>query len=327
MRGFLIRLAVFLSIQLVIAIGVLHFGSPDASNHYFSAMVDKSNRMKTLERPKLIITGGSNVAFGIDSRRVGEALNREAVNWGLHAGLGLNFCLEVVKQNLKRGDLVVISPEYELLCTEQVLGTPSTVQLLTEHWPQAKNLFFDVDFSWKNFLDNEAIWTAHVWWRRARHRILGRESPGDEYVRSCFNEFGDYIDHLDRESKQPTEPIDISVLDFEYVDLAVNSINDFAGFCNSRGIQVVFSFPPIAEDSFEHCKASVTELNQILKRRLITPIIDSPDELVFSTNQFYDSRNHLTKTGRRMRSDTMIANLLESFPTKVSEKNSETRLK
>lgn len=327
MRGFLIRLVVFLLLQSVVVVGVLHFGSPDSSNHYFSAIVDKANRLESVDGPKLIITGGSNVAFGVDSRRIGEALGREAINLGLHAGLGLDFCLNVVKEDLNAGDLVVISPEYELLCTEAVHGTPATIQLLSEHWPKAKKLFSTNDFSWKTFFDHEAIWTAHVWWRRARHKVFRRSAVGDEYVRSCFNEFGDYVDHLDKKRKQSLEPVDISELDFECLELAISSINEFADYCKDRGVQVVFSFPPMAEDSFDLCQASVSDLNRILKNRLRLMMIDSPSELVFSETQFYDSRNHLTKTGRRKRSDTMIANLIYAHPAKVGDKVSDTEIK
>ena len=327
MRGFLNRMAVFLLFQSLIVMGVLYFGSPNSSNHYFSAIVDKTRRMESVEAPKLIITGGSNVAFGIDSQRIADALAREPVNLGLHAGLGLNFCLEVVKENLNAGDLVIISPEYELLCTERIHGVPSTIQLLTEHWPQAKGLFSEVDFSWKTFFDREAIWTAHVWWRRARHRILGRSAVGDAYVRTSFNEIGDYVDHLDKESKPVMELLDISELNFESIELAVNSINDFADFCSVRGVQVVFSFPPIAKESFDLCQESVAELNRILRSRLKIPVIDSPNELVFTEKQFYDTCNHLSKTGRRIRSDAIIANLIDFYPAQVSQKESNTQLK
>ena len=72
------------------------------------AMIDDASR-----KPAIVILGGSNVAFGYDSKVLEEKTGMTVINAGLHAGLGLRFMMADCLPRLKKGDILVFSPEYE----------------------------------------------------------------------------------------------------------------------------------------------------------------------------------------------------------------------
>ena len=62
-----------------------------------AAIIDKHAHADSIKAGKIILAGGSNLAFGIDSKQLEETLGMPVVNLGLHAGLGLHFILEELK--------------------------------------------------------------------------------------------------------------------------------------------------------------------------------------------------------------------------------------
>lgn len=68
-----------------------------------------AERMKS---PKIVLLGGSAMAFSIDSSVIEEMCGMPVINLGLHAGLPFRFCLESVSRHVKKGDVVVVALEF-----------------------------------------------------------------------------------------------------------------------------------------------------------------------------------------------------------------------
>src|SRR6478672_545894 len=84
-------------------------------NDYIAAVLEKDRLIRSTPSPKIILVGGSNLAFGIDSRMMEDSLHLNVVNMGLYAKLGLRYMLAQVKPYIRRGDVVIIVPEYDKL--------------------------------------------------------------------------------------------------------------------------------------------------------------------------------------------------------------------
>jgi hypothetical protein len=65
----------------------------------------------TMPSPKIIFIGGSSTLFGIDAAEVQKSLKIPALNFGLHAGLRLEYLLMNARDAAKPGDIVVLSLE------------------------------------------------------------------------------------------------------------------------------------------------------------------------------------------------------------------------
>ena len=88
---------------------------------YLAAFADKNRMLEEKPGARAILIGGSGMAFGVDSRKISDALGMPVVNTGLHAGVGLAFMLEHVRPFVRRGDIVVLVPEYAIVSATGVV--------------------------------------------------------------------------------------------------------------------------------------------------------------------------------------------------------------
>ena len=75
---------------------------------YNASLVDKVDRLRQINEPKIILVGNSNLSFGIFSDLIETEFNMPVVNLGLHGGLGNAFHEEIAKLNINEGDIVVV---------------------------------------------------------------------------------------------------------------------------------------------------------------------------------------------------------------------------
>ena len=73
---------------LGIVVGVLLYLSPQYLGNYQASLIDKVERLESIEEPKIVLIGDSNLAFGIDSEKIEEGHGIPVVNMGLHGGFG-----------------------------------------------------------------------------------------------------------------------------------------------------------------------------------------------------------------------------------------------
>lgn len=64
---------------------------------------------------RIIIIGGSGTHYGIDALQIEHELHMPVINMGLHGGLGLNAILGSIRNEISKGDIVVLIPEYGIL--------------------------------------------------------------------------------------------------------------------------------------------------------------------------------------------------------------------
>ena len=61
---------------------------------FVGALSDKCERLYSIDEPKIVIVGGSSVAFGIDSALIEKYTDMPVVNFGMYAALGTKLMLE-----------------------------------------------------------------------------------------------------------------------------------------------------------------------------------------------------------------------------------------
>lgn len=239
MAKFLKHSACFLLIQLLIASVVLPFGQSD---DYDLAIQDKSNRLETIDGRRLIILGGSNVAFGINSDLIQKKFGLQTVNLGLHAALGIKYQFRMIKKQLREGDVVVLLPEYQLYSSKFFHGIKKYQDRLIESCPSSAEYFQQPipKNDWKTFLDQKGLAFIGQRFRRGRKRIVrwlcGNPYPKDSasavYVRSKFNKYGDMVGHYPFSSRYQPKSEFLPEDSKSYLDPMVTTyINAFAQDC------------------------------------------------------------------------------------------------
>ena len=81
---------------------------PQYNKGALASLIDKTNRLESIGEPKVVLIGNSNLTFGMDSKRLSEAIGMPVVNMGLHGGLGNAFHEEMAKLNVCSGDIYII---------------------------------------------------------------------------------------------------------------------------------------------------------------------------------------------------------------------------
>lgn len=113
MKLFLQKLGIFMALFSLTAVVLILFHTYVVKDQYLgnyqASLLDKVERLQSIEEPKIILIGNSNLAFGMNSQMLEEAMEMPVVNMGLHGGLGNAFHEEMLQFGLSEGDIVILS--------------------------------------------------------------------------------------------------------------------------------------------------------------------------------------------------------------------------
>jgi hypothetical protein len=314
-RLFLRKMLLFMLIQGFIWTGVVAFyirsemtKGDGFAKGYLGAAIDKHNRLAQQPSPRIVFVGGSNLAFGLDSAKIERSLGYNVVNMGLDLSLGLDFMLREIEPFLARGDVVVISPEYE----EFIDMFPGKVTSLFPEatiYPRAMQFF-----SYRHFallLDEGLILIGEI--TRAAIRFLTEGVSSEQrldnpYVRSAFNDYGDITRHHN------LKPRHIAIRQFapsspESITRVIDRLNEFNDHCRLEHISVFYSYPPVFSGQLQAYTEMIHEIASNLSQRLHFPILDTPEEMSFPLDYMFDHEYHLSLAGKHLRTNHLIATL------------------
>lgn len=304
MRRFLKNLLLFALLQLLVGGVLVARFEPDPGS-YIAATLDKNELLRTAPSPRLVFVGGSDLAFGLDSRRLEEALPYHVVNMGLHGGLGLDFMLAEARAGLRPGDVAVLSIGYDLFARS---GTSDMLFEALEHRPESLALL-----SWGDVgpLLDSAV--AHFGWvvREGIRRLRGIPLRGGRppYARRSFNEYGDLVDHWEMEPRAWHASILPDGVPRRQLSETIDKLNRFRADVAERGVRVFFTFVPIPREVFEERERDIRTVANRLSHEAAFPVILGPEEVVLPLDHFFNSVYHLSGEGSRRRTDTLITAL------------------
>lgn len=270
---------------------------------YLAALIDKESRLNNLNNNRLILVGGSNLAFGLNCELIEEKLPVKVSNLGLHAGLSLKFMINEVNSLMKSGDVIILNLEYPLYLNAFEPDI-DLIQFTQEIYPKTKAYYqfnplelFEARYEkFKKYFEEQDFKTDSV------------------FNRKKFNKYGDNIGHLNKPSllklidRKPIEPIEISN--------SLSILKDFYSNCKAKNVKVFIAYPSYPTSEFlGKNKERILELNQKLKEDLPEiPLINTPNRYVFTDDNFYDTIYHLNAKGRYKRTLLFIDDLKKVIP-------------
>ncbi len=323
MKQFLFRVSIFLAIQCVIALVLLTNFLSQSKLGYLASFQDKLALLASHDQPSLIFLGGSNVAFGIDSQKLSQQTGYPVINAGLHSALGLDFYLAMADAYACQGDLVVVTPEWDLLSGNFQPNSAQLQQLLRES-PVAWRLFLaNQRLESTTFLDQfglqeiaYAIQHGTIFRSSAAHSEMMNvaRTPG-VYSRLNFDEHGDFVGHHGLGTIQDIEslPCRLKFNRSKYLQAAAK-INELADRLRSRGASVVFAYAPLPECFNNEHEFELQQAHQFLTENLRVPVLHHPNDTSFPTDCFYDTIYHLNESGKTARTDLVASSLNKILP-------------
>lgn len=294
---FFIKLIIVFLLVMVFSFGVV---MPQYTGNYQASMVDKVDRLMSLEGEKLVLLGNSNLAFGMNSVMVGEAFGMPTVNMGLHGGVGNAFNESVAKLNVEEGDIYVIF--HDNFSDNDTIKNPELAWITIENHYELWSLIRQKDVlpmleAFPTYLHK----CINMWGSQT-----GNAEETNAYRRSAFNEYGDNI--YPRPSSEGK--LDFSSVQINWIsDEAAERINALNAYLTKRGATLVVAGYPIAECDTTPSREEYAAFLADLQEKLDCPVISDYNDYRMDTSYFYDSYLHMTDAGVTLRTNLFINDL------------------
>ncbi|VBB44609.1 conserved hypothetical protein [uncultured Paludibacter sp.] len=311
MKKFILHSLLFICIMITIALLSLFFiPNKKIVNNSLYANIDKHRRLDSLSSPKIIFVGGSNFAYGVDSKRVEDSLKLSVVNMGLHAGFGLKFMINEVKLSIRKGDIVVLSPEYHHFFKGEMLnGEKVLIALLFD---VNRNDLKYLTFSQTLNLIPQTIEYSISKLMSKQMDVMG-EGNGENYEkkfkRNSFNKYGDEVMHWNYPNETIKTMATPTYLDKVFPE-TMKLILDFNKFVKGRGAKLIIIPPAFMHSSYNDYKKIIDKIDHRLKEQN-TPFKIKPHNFVFPDTLFFNTIYHLNRKGVEQRTDSIISLLKE----------------
>jgi hypothetical protein len=304
-RRFVFRLLLFTLLVLALIAAVIRPYRPNREL-FWAATVSKHRWLAAAPSPRLIFVGGSNLAFSLDSQRVAAALPAYTpVNMGLDAALGLGFLLREIEPDLRPGDVVVLSPEYEEFLGWRSGQVFSLARVLEQRPANAaflgpENVAVLLDRGFGFF---------HWVFVNSRRR-LDRQRIGGPYGIATFNPWGDAVLHLDLRPRGAKLPRTLAqVWRGGRLDSGALAVLDrFDARCARREVRVFLTHPPLPDD-LNAGASPIVDVERAIYRRTTISVLDRPEEMFFPLDEFFDTEYHLLRAGRAQRTERLVERL------------------
>lgn len=281
-------------------IAAMAFLIPYDTVNYLAASADKHRLLYSVDSPRMILVGGSNAAFSIDSLKISNYFDKPVVNTGLHVDVGLKYMLNEVGPALRIGDIVIIFPEYEHFYFVSLDGRPTELGAVIRFCPECVSgirtpaQFFNVVTGITQMLEGDLL--------RGLNPLSAYKKV---YFRGGFNKRGDMIAHLNQNDKLPPNN-HVSSIKILSPNPAIDLLNSFYKARQADGVQVFFVFPAIPIDEYQAQSEKFIALYNLIAAELEIPILGAPKDFIYPENYFYDTVYHMNRIGREAHTADII---------------------
>lgn len=294
-KKFFLKLAIF----FILILFYVNYILPQYEGSYNSSLIDKVDRLESIDGAKLVLIGNSNLPFGINSADIEEAMCMPVVNMGLHGGLGNAFHENMAKLNVTEGDIYVIC--HSSYNTEKAISDPVLAWTTIEnHYKLWKIL------KWKDFKTMTENFPVYL--KKCLDLYIsgkGNEDNGSVYSRSAFNKYGDIS--IDRYGSEYTFDSVVSIPDISKGD--INRINELNKYLNDRGANLLIAGYPIGNGELTVDAKEFIAFQEQLKQQLDCDIISNYVDYMFDYGYFYNTNLHLNTYGVEIRTKQLISDL------------------
>lgn len=298
-------LAVILAEQVFFLI--CGFGLPvQFGDTFMGELKSKYERLKETSGKRIVLVGGSGVAFDCDSALMDDFFpSYEIVNFGMHAGLGTKAVMDLSENYIHEGDIVILSPEQ----SEQTFSDYFNGEYM---WQAADGAFGMLrDLKSENF---EAMLGNFPWFalEKLNYVMKGQKPQTDSiYQKKSFNTYGDIELDTCRENILPNG-YDVNqkvrftedVVQPEFMDY----MNDWAKRLEKKGAVVWYRYCPVNKLSVEDMD-DLAAYDVFLRQKLDFPVIGNPENSLMEAEWFFDTNFHLNQPGKEVNTVQLIRDM------------------
>lgn len=276
--------------------------------NYQAALIDKNERLCSLDGAKIVLVGNSNWAFGVDSQKLEEAMGMPVVNMGMHGGIGNPFNEQAAVQNIHEGDIVIIS--YSNFADGDMIKNPELAWITIENHPALWKYIRLKDWpdmikAYPTYLkDCLDLWSQGI----------GNMDSGTEYSRLQFNEYGDNI--YDRPALVVSDEELAEAHIPEIGDETIDRLNKLNQTLQEKGATLLVTPYPTPVTAYTPPTEEYVTFSDQIEERLDFPLIGRYEDYRMDKNLFYNTYLHLNNEGKQLRTQMLIGDLQEYLSSK-----------
>ena len=291
------------------------FLGPVPYKHQLAMLIDKRVMLDASPAPRIILVGGSNLMFGVDSALLEQSLGVPVVNMGIFGGLGLVAPLDVILPHVRPGDTVVLVPEYTLLFTGLspfekgyyrwfLAVDPGAAWRL--HYSRQKPQVLLSDFL---MLMRDKIGALFVLPFKGNHSLAG-----NGYIRyqQVVNRFGDGSEEIRPAPENQLAGRDDVYKEDAFKTKVVDQLKEFSARIEERGARVLLTFGVYPEGEYALNQRLIDATARQLRDAGTFQVLGEPRDFLYPYSAFSDSVNHLRPPARTARTRRLAELLAEA---------------
>ena len=297
---------------LLLLPGILFFAArslpPVYQDSYYAELPALVRRMDEARGRRLILIGGSSVAFGIDVALLETYLREKGFEYtvcplGLYAAVGTSAMLSLSESALREGDTVVLALEPAADALTAYFGATAFLKCAES----------DPSLFWRLGRDQQArvIGNAVPFLQEKYALVRSGQLPKAEgvYAKAAFDENCNMA--YPREGNilamgyDTGSPIALSGLAIDPSFAA--QINAYCKSASKKGASVFMSFSPMNKSAVT---GDANDYFTLCNETFDCPVISNPLDYILDSGWFYDSNFHLNTAGAHMRTWLLARDIL-----------------
>jgi hypothetical protein len=294
MKKFIFKSALFLSLLVIIITGFSgsYKSSYNPETDYMAAIINKHEYLQSSGANRLILAGGSSMAFGVNSEILEEELHTKVVNLALQAGLGRDFIMNEIASVVKKGDIVLLGLEYQLYDDDYKPNVDLIHHTQTLYSPAKE--YYKLDVADLTLINIQKF---------RKYFQPKSEKVNEVYNRHAFNRCGDVIGHLKFPARYTAGNVSLNIAS---INKALMGIKNLHKKCQEAGASLYILFPCYpATDYSKHRNAIEKIKSEIAIYLPEIKVLNTPETFVFENGYFFDTEYHLTALGRDQMTNKM----------------------
>ena len=282
---------------------------------YYAELSDMTRRIDEAAGKRLILVGGSNIAFGIDVPLLEQYLREKGFEYtvcpyDLYAAVGTSAMLSLSESALREGDAVVLALEPASDALSTYFGATAFLKC-AESDPA---LFLRLNRGQRT----KAVGNVLPYIQEKYSILKSGQLPKVEgvYAKAAFDENCNMI--YPREGNAMALGYDTSSL----IALSTVTIeDDFAAQVNAycktaakKGASVYMSFSPMNKNAVVgDAETGIAAYFTLCNQTFDCPVISNPLNYLLDSGWFYDSNFHLNTAGAKLRTYLLAQDLLAQW--------------
>lgn len=309
MRTFLLQLLLFMAgFVLLMVIGVLIPASRTARESFLFSKIDKDSLLRNTPSPRIVLVGGSNTSFSINSQILKDSLHLNPVNTGISGALGLLYMLDHSLDGIRPGDVVIVCPEYTQFYGDAAYGEDYLIRVIMETAPGEMLKLRGKQISTQlSFLPRYAFSKFKIGQYLPREASPREEATLDEivYKRVAFNQYGDMSRHW---TMKKVDVAPYARIDQGFNEQAIDALDEYRKQVEERGAKLFVTFPAFQDASFANQRDQISRVEHSLKSKGFS-LLGNPERYKMPDELIFDTPYHLTKAGAQIRTQLLIDDL------------------